>query len=148
MVAAMGFGTAISTCFGKYASFTGRAQRSEFWWFWLFNVIVVMVLNIVDNAVGWVIDLGTETLQTASGPITFATGDLGALSTIWALVVFLPMLSVTIRRLHDSNRSGWWWWIGFVPCVGFIVLLVFLLLDSTPGDNRFGPNPKGYAPTF
>ncbi len=55
-------------------------------------------------------------------------------------------LSVTVRRLHDTDRSGWWWWIQLIPCVGFIVILVFMLLDSTPGDNRFGPNPRGYAP--
>ena len=55
---------------------------------------------------------------------------------------------MTIRRLHDTDRSGWWWWIWLVPCVGPIVLLVFMLLDSTPGDNRFGANPKGFVPTM
>jgi len=144
----MGFGQAIATCFGKYASFTGRARRSEFWWFWLFNIIVTVILNIIDNAVGWIVDLGSETINTGSGIITFANGDIGALSTIWALVVLLPFLSVTIRRLHDTDRSGWWWWIWLVPCVGPIVLLVFMLLDSTPGDNRFGANPKGFVPTM
>jgi len=144
----MGFGQAIATCFGKYASFTGRARRSEFWWFWLFNLIVTVILNIIDNAVGWIVDLGSETINTGSGIITFANGDIGALSTIWALVVLLPFLSVTIRRLHDTDRSGWWWWIWLVPCVGPIVLLVFMLLDSTPGDNRFGANPKGFVPTM
>ena len=104
--------------------------------------------DIIDNAVGWIVDLGSETINTGSGIITFANGDIGALSTIWALVVLLPFLSVTIRRLHDTDRSGWWWWIWLVPCVGPIVLLVFMLLDSTPGDNRFGANPKGFIPTM
>ncbi len=144
----MGFGQAIATCFGKYASFTGRARRSEFWWFWLFNLIVTVILNIIDNAVGWIVDLGSETINTGNGVVTFANGDIGALSTIWFLVILLPFLSVTIRRLHDTDRSGWWWWIWLVPCVGPIVLLVFMLLDSTPGDNRFGANPKGFVPTM
>lgn len=145
----MGFGQAITTCFGKYASFTGRARRSEFWFFWLFTIIVAFVLNIIDGVTGLVLRFGNvETIDTSTGVITFTTGNLGILSTIWSLVIFLPFLSVTVRRLHDTGRSGWWWWILFIPCVGFIVILVFMLLDSAPGDNRFGPNPKGYAPTM
>jgi uncharacterized membrane protein YhaH (DUF805 family) len=142
----MGFGEAIKTCFGKYASFTGRARRSEFWWFFLFWWLGTVIINLIDNAAGLVLNLGTDTIDTSSGVITFTSGGLGILSTIWGLVLLLPFLSVTVRRLHDTNRSGWWWWIQLIPCVGFIVILVFMLLDSTPGDNRFGPNPKGYAP--
>ncbi len=142
----MGFGEAIKTCFGKYASFTGRARRSEFWWFILFYVIVGFVLNIIDNATGLLIGLGTATFDVGDGQAIIDNPQIGALSTLWVLIAFLPLLSVTVRRLHDTNRSGWWWWILFIPCVGFIVILVFMLLDSTPGDNRFGPNPKGYAP--
>ena len=144
----MGFGQAIATCFGKYASFTGRARRSEFWWFWLFNIIVTVILNIVDNIAGLMIGLGSYTFDVNDGQAIIDNPSIGALSTIWALIVFLPFLSVTVRRLHDTNRSGWWWWIWLVPCVGPIVLLVFLLLDSTPGDNRFGANPKGFVPTM
>jgi uncharacterized membrane protein YhaH (DUF805 family) len=144
----MGFGTAIATCFGKYASFTGRARRSELWWFVLFNFIVTVVLNIVDNIAGFMIGFGTYTFDAGDGQAIIDNPQLGALSTIWVLVVFLPLLSVTVRRLHDTNRSGWWWWIQFVPCVGGIILFVFMLLDSTPGDNRFGTNPKGYVPTM
>ena len=144
----MGFGQAITTCFGKYASFTGRAQRSEFWWFFLFWWVGTFIINLIDSASGLVINFGTETIDTANGVITFSTGGVGVLSTIWALALLLPFISVTVRRLHDTNRSGWWWWIQVIPCVGFIVILVFMLLDSTPGDNRFGPNPKGYAPTM
>lgn len=142
----MGFGEAIKMCFGKYASFTGRAPRSEFWWFILFYAIVGFVLNIIDNATGLLIGLGTATFDVGDGQAIIDNPQIGALSTLWVLIAFLPLLSVTVRRLHDTNRSGWWWWIQFIPCIGFIVILVFMLLDSTPGDNRFGPNPKGYAP--
>lgn len=142
----MGFGEAIKTCFGKYASFTGRARRSEFWWFFLFWWLGTVIINLIDNAAGLVLNLGTDTIETSSGVVTFTSGGLGILSTIWGLVLLLPFLSVTVRRLHDTDRSGWWWWIQLIPCVGFIVILVFMLLDSTPGDNRFGPNPRGYAP--
>lgn len=142
----MGFGEAIKSCFGKYASFTGRARRSEFWWFFLFWWLGTVIINLIDNAAGLVLNLGTDTIETSSGVITFTSGGLGILSTIWGLVLLLPFLSVTVRRLHDTDRSGWWWWIQLIPCVGFIVILVFMLLDSAPGDNRFGPNPRGYAP--
>lgn len=134
----MSFGTAIKSALGKYASFTGRAPRSEFWFFYLFVVLGTIVLNLLDSALGWVVDLGSETIETASGPITFVNGDIGALSTIWALVLILPYIAVTVRRLHDSDRSGWWWWIQLVPCAGFIVILVFMLIPGTRGDNRFG----------
>ncbi len=143
----MGFGEAIKTCFGKYASFTGRARRSEFWWFFLFWWLGTVIFNLIDNAAGLVLNFGSDTIETSGGVITFTSSGLGILSTIWGLALVLPFISVAVRRLHDTNRSGWWWWIQLIPCVGFIVILVFMLLDSTPGDNRFGPNPKGYAPT-
>jgi uncharacterized membrane protein YhaH (DUF805 family) len=144
----MGFGEAIKTCFGKYASFTGRARRSEYWWFVLFYVIVGIILSVVDNAIGWVTNFGSQAAEASASVTPFLSGNVGALSTIWALAVLLPSIAVTVRRLHDTDRSGWWWWIQLVPCIGFIVILVFMILDSTPGDNRFGPNPKGYAPAI
>lgn len=144
----MGFGEAIKTCFGKYASFTGRARRSEFWYFWLFTIIVSFILSIIDNVIGWTSNFGGQSIDVSATFSPLLSGNVGALSTIWSLAVLLPMISVTVRRLHDTDRTGWWWWILLVPCVGWIVLLVFVLLDSTPGDNRFGPNPKGYAPAM
>ena len=105
----MGFGSAVRSCFGKYASWQGRAPRSEFWWFQLFVVVVSFVLSALDAALGLVVDLGSETVETTSGPITFFNGDLGALSTIWAIVIFLPSLAVLVRRLHDTDRTGWWY---------------------------------------
>jgi len=142
----MGFGSAVRSCFGKYASWQGRAPRSEFWWFQLFVVVVSFVLSALDAALGLVVDLGSETVETTSGPITFFNGDLGALSTIWAIVIFLPSLAVLVRRLHDTDRTGWWYWILLVFCIGPIVIIVFMLLPSTRGDNRFGSDPLNTSP--
>ncbi len=110
----------------KYAVFSGRARRMEYWMFVLFNIIVSVVLVFVDGMLG---------LSLGEG--------VGLLSTLYGLAVLLPGIGVAIRRLHDTNRSGWWLLIGFVPLIGLIVLLVFMVLDSTPGENRFGSNPKG-----
>ena len=107
----------------KYAVFDGRARRMEYWMFALFNVIISMVLGFVEMTLG--------------GP--------GVLGMLYALAVLLPAIGVSIRRLHDTDRSGWWLLIAFVPVIGFIVLLVFMLLDGTPGDNQHGPSPKPLA---
>jgi uncharacterized membrane protein YhaH (DUF805 family) len=103
----------------KYAVFSGRARRKEYWMFILFNSIVSIVLFVIGQAI-----------------------DVEILSSLYSLAVLLPSLGVTIRRLHDTNRSGWWILIGLVPLAGFIVLLVFTVSDSQPGDNQYGPNPK------
>ncbi|MEV6285638.1 DUF805 domain-containing protein [Kribbella sp. NPDC051770] len=108
----------------KYVVFTGRARRQEFWMFTLFNVIVSIVLAIVDRAIG---------TDTASG-----TGVLGG---IYSLLVLLPSLGVTVRRLHDTGRTGWWILIGLTG-IGLIVLLVFNILEGTAGENKYGPDPK------
>lgn len=111
----------------KYATFEGRARRKEYWFFILFNVLAVVVLGIID------VVLGTSSKEAG----------LGLLSGIYLLAVLLPALAVTVPRLHDTDRSGWWILIEFIPLIGGLVLLVFTLLDSTPGSNRFGPSPKG-----
>jgi len=123
----MSFTDAVRTCLSKYAVFGGRARRSEYWWFFLFNVLVSIVAGIIDAI------LGTD---SGSG-----TGLIGALA---ALALLLPNLAVGIRRLHDTGRVGWWILIGLIPIVGWIVLLVFYLQDSHP-DNQYGPSPKGAA---
>lgn len=106
----------------KYAVFDGRARRMEFWMFALFNFIIAVILVIIEGVLG-----------------------IFGLSALYGLAVLLPCIGVSIRRLHDTDRSGWWLLIGFVPAIGAIVLLVFYLLDGTPGDNRFGSNPKEAA---
>jgi uncharacterized membrane protein YhaH (DUF805 family) len=112
----------------KYFEFSGRARRMEFWMFALFNFIVAVVLGVVDNVVG-----------------TVTEGGVGILGTLYSLAVFLPSLGVQVRRLHDTGRSGWWILIGLVPCVGWIILLVFNVMDSQEGTNAYGPNPKSIA---
>lgn len=114
----------------KYAVFTGRARRKEYWMFFLFNLIVSVVLAVVDSFTG--------TFSESLG--------IGLLGGLYALGVLLPSIGVSIRRLHDTDRSGWWLLIGLIPLIGAIVLLVFMVLDGTPGPNRFGPNPKETPP--
>ena len=111
----------------KYAVFSGRARRTEYWMFTLFNIIISIVLGIIDAVIG---GAGAE-------------AGVGVLGSIYALAVLIPALAVSVRRLHDTDRSGWWLLIGLVPLVGAIVLLVFMVQDGTPGDNQHGPNPKG-----
>ena len=110
----------------KYATFTGRSRRSEYWFFGLFYLIFVVALAFVDGLAG--------TYDQASGA--------GLFSSIFALALFIPSLAVAVRRLHDTDRSGWWLLISLIPLIGAIVILVFVLMDSTPGENRYGPNPK------
>ncbi|MDO8149809.1 DUF805 domain-containing protein [Isoptericola sp. b408] len=130
----MGFGTAVTTVLSKYATFSGRARRSEFWWWALFTVLLSIVVNSVVLATGG-ISVDPQTMLPVYGP-TYG------LSIILSLAVLLPSLAVTVRRLHDTDRSGLWWFIGLVPFVGWIVLLVFTVQVGTPGANRFGPDPK------
>ncbi|MBI4962563.1 MAG: DUF805 domain-containing protein [Desulfomonile tiedjei] len=104
----------------KYAVFSGRAQRTEYWMFVLFNLVITVLLYVIEGLVG--------------GP--------GILGGIYSLAVLIPSIAVTVRRLHDTNRSGWWWLIGLIPLIGFIVLIVFTVQDSQPGENQYGPNPK------
>ena len=111
----------------KYVCFSGRARRKEYWMFALFNFIAALIVGFIGGFLAGATDVSA----------------FAFLSPIYGLAVLLPSFGVLIRRLHDSGKSGWWWLISFVPFVGAIVLLVFLCLDSQPGENRFGPNPKG-----
>ena len=113
----------------KYAVFSGRARRKEYWFFVLFNIIVSIVLAVIDNVTG-----------------SFsATAGMGLLGGIYTLAIIIPGLAVGIRRLHDTGHSGWWLLISLIPLIGAIVLLVFVVTDSNPGDNQYGANPKGGA---
>jgi uncharacterized membrane protein YhaH (DUF805 family) len=110
----------------KYAVFGGRSRRKEYWYFVLFSLIVSLVLSAIDALLG-----------------TFGSANVGLLGGIYGLAVLIPSIAVSVRRLHDIDRTGWWVLIGLVPVIGTIVLLVFAASDGTPGKNRFGPNPKG-----
>lgn len=107
----------------KYTVFDGRARRSEYWMFFLVNLIVIILLSIIDSAV-----LGAK--------------EYGILASLYSLGTLLPNIAVTIRRLHDTNKSGWWILIGLIPILGAIILIVFLATDSNPIANQYGPNPK------
>lgn len=110
----------------KYAEFSGRARRKEYWFFALFNFLIAVALGFIEMSAG----------------LTYGEYGYGPLSGLYALAVLIPGIAVTVRRLHDTGRSGWWILIGLVPIIGWIVLLVFMFLDSQPGDNDHGPNPK------
>jgi len=132
----------------KYAVFSGRARRREYWFFTLFNALIVLGLSVVGSVL--------------SG--SSAVGIFGMFSIIYGLGVLIPSLAVTVRRLHDTGRSGWWllmglvpvvgavvlytgrsgWWLlmGLVLVVGAVVLLVFMFFDSESGENEYGPSPK------
>ena len=114
----------------KYAVFGGRSRRKEYWYFVLFSVIVSLVLSAIDAL------LGTFSSST----------NVGLLGGIYGLAIIVPSIAVSVRRLHDIDRTGWWVLIHLVPVIGSIVLLVFAVLDGTPGENRFGSNPKGSTP--
>lgn len=115
----MSFADAIRTCLTKYATFTGRARRSEFWYFALFSWLVQIVLYALGGAIKF--------------PM------LGALG---ALALLLPTLAASVRRLHDTGKSGWMLLIGLIPLVGPIILIVFYVTDTTPAGDKYGPAPK------
>ncbi len=110
----------------KYAEFNGRARRKEYWYFMLFNFLISIFLAAIDFV---------------SGSFNVETG-VGLLSGIYSLAVLIPGISVTVRRLHDTDRSGWWLLIPLIPIIGGIVLFIFMVQDSASGDNQYGPNPK------
>lgn len=110
----------------KYAVFNGRARRKEYWYFVLFSFIISIILMVIDNVAG--------SFSAEAG-----TGLLGG---IYTLAVLIPGIAVAVRRLHDTDRSGWWVLISLIPLVGAIVFLVFMVQDSKPGENQYGSNPK------
>jgi len=109
----------------KYAAFTGRARRREYWTFTIVNDIISLVLSVIEDLTG----IAAET-------------DIGVLIVIFSLFVLIPSLAVSVRRLHDTGRSGWWLLIGLIPIIGALVLLIFFVLDSQAGTNEYGPSPK------
>jgi uncharacterized membrane protein YhaH (DUF805 family) len=116
----MSFPDAVRSALTQYATFSGRARRSEYWFFYLAVAVAYFVASFVDQALG----------------LNYV------LYGVVVLALFLPTLAVGARRLHDTNRSGWWLLIGLVPLVGAIVLIVFFVQDSHQGVNQYGPSPK------
>jgi uncharacterized membrane protein YhaH (DUF805 family) len=105
----------------KYAVFEGRARRKEYWLFALFNFVIAGVLAFIDSGLG----LG-----------------MGLLSGLYGLALLIPGLALAVRRLHDTNHSGWWLLITLIPIIGPIIFFIFTVMDSDPGENDYGPNPK------
>ena len=118
----MGFGQAISSGFSNYVGFSGRACRSEYWYWILFYFIGAIVAEIIDAVLG-----------------------ITAIYPLFSLAVLLPGIAVAVRRLHDLDRSGWWILLGLIPLVGAIILIIWYCMKGTTGPNRFGPDPLGGA---
>ena len=113
----------------KYAVFSGRARRKEYWMYVLFNVIFAVAAMILDNVLGLAIkDVG-----------------YGPLYILYALATLIPGIAVSARRLHDIGKSGWYLLLAFIPCVGAIILLIFDVTAGDIGDNQYGPDPKAYS---
>ena len=121
----------------NYATFTGRARRSEYWYFVLFNMIFSIVALIIDYFLGTTINI-----EQSNGYSSLSI-HIGYINLLYGLAMFLPGLAVLVRRLHDVGKSGWFIFICLIPLVGAIWLLVLLCTDSKSGSNQFGPNPKG-----
>jgi len=135
----MGFGQAVSTCFSKYATFSGRATRSEFWWFQLFAIIITGI-PILLGMIFLVASSGSSADGSPSGALALIGIFLYVIGFLVSLVLVIPNLSVGCRRLHDRGTSGWLQLLLLVPCGG-IVLIIFWLLEGTPGDNSYGAKP-------
>lgn len=133
----MTFSDSIKTCYSKFVTWQGRASRSEYWYFVLFSFICQIGAAILDNILG--------TNFTIEDPNTGQVVSIGYgyLYMLAALVNFLPQLAALVRRLHDTDRSGWWYWIALIPLVGFILLIVWLATRGTQGQNSYGSDPLG-----
>lgn len=137
----------------RYAEFSGRSRRKEFWSFFLLNLVVTMVLlgPIYASMISNMAAMQTGAMDPAATPeIGTVPMALGVLGGLWALGTLIPNIAVTVRRLHDRDMSGWWY-LGFIvlsiiPLIGLIAAIAYLVimaLEGTKGANRFGPDPKG-----
>ncbi len=127
----MKFDQAIKSVFSKYATFAGRAPRSEFWFWILFTTLVGTGASILDHAVNFLIGY-----------------DNGVIAGLWGLATIPPFLTVSVRRMHDTDRAGWWLLLFFIPFIGGVVLIVWFCTRGTTGYNRFGADyfrPGGYV---
>ncbi|WBV41886.1 DUF805 domain-containing protein [Pseudoroseomonas cervicalis] len=115
----MDFTQAIAAAMGKYFTFSGRATRPEYWWFFLFTVLMIWGASIVEA--------------------TGSQGDSWLMSAAVSLIFTIPQISCATRRLHDTGRSGWWQLLSLVPLIGWIILIIWLARKGEAGENRFGP---------
>ena len=127
----MGFFEAVKTVFGKYATFSGRARRKEYWYWNIFVVLITYLIYIPLSLYG------------SYNDDAFATSLTLIITFIICVGTIVPSIAVSVRRLHDIGKSGWWYFISFIPGIGGIILFVFTLMDSQPGANKYGENPKG-----
>ncbi len=118
----MNFTQAITAGFQNYVNFTGRASRSEFWFWVLFAVLVSIAATLIDV-------------------VLFSDSEMSPVNTLAGVALLLPNLSVSVRRLHDIDRSGWWILLGLIPIVGWIIIIIWNCTKGTAGPNRFGPDP-------
>ncbi len=158
----MSFIESVTTCFQKFVTISGRASRAEYWWYMLFYVLceipIVALLAVYigvkanSSADGGfpiipVVMIAVKANSSADGvfpiiPVVMVT----LLICVILFILGIPLLTATIRRLHDTDRDGMWFFIQFIPYIGSIIFLVFMCLPSTPGENRFGQNPYGEQP--
>ena len=113
-------------CLQHYAEFNGRARRSEYWYFVLFNLVISFVIGFTFGVIAGLLDMPA----------------LANLAYLWSLAMFIPGLAVSVRRLHDIDRSGWWLLLSLIPLVGAIILIIWYCTDSQPGANQYSSNPK------
>jgi uncharacterized membrane protein YhaH (DUF805 family) len=127
----MSFGTALRAFWSNYRNFRGRARRSEYWFIQLFLVATNLAAAVIDLA-----------LMDGDVDRFIANGSGGIVGLIWIIATIVPALAALVRRLHDTNRSGWWALIGLIPVIGTIAILLFTVSDSDQGENRYGSSPK------
>ena len=133
----MSFVEAIKSAYRNYVNFSGRSQRSAYWWWVLFQCITGILIALAEGGGSFSSGNGSFSAGVTGGPI----------SLIWMLVNLLPGIAVSIRRLHDLDKSGWWLLVAFIPLVGAIILLVWFCSKGTTGTNRFGSDPLGSSLT-
>ena len=147
----LNFLEAIKVCFSKYATFSGRARRSEFWWFYLLGVILNMAFSFlvkwkmakiaaIESAIYSGVDTNSLMAQAESADTIFYTCAI--ILCVIGLILFIPMLAAWVRRLHDVGKSGHLLWLILLCGVGGLVPLIMCISDGQPGENQYGPNPK------
>ena len=123
----------------RYADFSGRSRRKEYWMFTLFILLVYAVFGVL-----FFMGFDLAAMSTGGDPQIGAIGWIAiSLFGIFALAIFIPALAVVVRRLHDQDKSGWFILIQFIPYIGGIIMLIFMCIEGTKGENRYGPDPKG-----